>query len=327
MIARYATLSHHPGIFLSLTGLRLDEFAALVDDLLPRYQEAEVARLSQSTPERPVRQRAIGAGHPFALDVRDQLLLTVVWLRQYPTHPVLGYLFGVSHGTVERILPRVLPLLEQDGQAQLAAARVALHDPARRLRRRSRRQLADVLTDVPELVVVLDTFEQRVQRPQGRHDDGRRVADAYFSGKKKQHTLKTQVALDPETRKFIDVPASVPGPTHDLTLLQQSGTLDRLPPDVGAGGDLGYVGLDKVAPDRPTVTPRRKPRKQPRPPADVAYNTAFASWRVRVEHGIGRLRHYQALTQTDRHHRRHHTSRTRAVAGLANRQLAHRFLV
>ena len=158
-------------------------------------------------------------------------------------------------------------------------------------------------------------------------DSGKRHADAYYSGKKKQHTLKTQVALDAEAGTILDVPDSVPGPTHDLKLLETSGTLDRLPPDVGVGGDLGYVGVDKVAPDRPTATPRRKPRKQPRPPEDVAYNTAFAAWRVRVEHGIGRMRRYQALTQTDRHHRRGHTRRTRAVVGLVNRQRAHRFLV
>jgi hypothetical protein len=35
----------------------------------------------------------------------------------------------------------------------------------------------------------------------------------------------------------------------------------------------------------------------------------------------GRLRTYQGLTQTDRHHRRRHASRVRVVAGLVNRCL------
>lgn len=70
------------------------------------------------------------------------------------------------------------------------------------------------------------------------------------------------------------------------------------------------------------ASPRRKPRGQARPPDDVAYNTAFSKRRIIVEHGIGRMRRYQALTQTDRHHRHHHTARTRAVAGLVNRQFA-----
>jgi len=324
MIARYEHLHRHPAVFQSMTGLRLAEFDAVLTALLPRYQEAEVARLHQPTTRRPVRQRAIGAGNRFALEVRDQLLLTVVWLRVYPTYPVLGYLFGISTGAVEQTLPRLLPVLEALGQASMDRALAALDDPARRLRQRSRRQLDDVLRDVPALAVVIDTFEQRVQRPQGYTEEGARVADGFYSGKKKQHTRKTQVAVDEETGAFVDIPDSVPGPTADLTVLKDSGVLGRLPPDVGGLGDKAYVGGDTLVPGVAVATPRRKPRKQPRPPEDVAFNTAFARRRIIVEHSIGRLRRFQALSQTDRH-RRGQSGRTRAVAGLVNRQLQRRF--
>jgi len=43
-----------------------------------------------------------------------------------------------------------------------------------------------------------------------------------------------------------------------------------------------------------------------------------------VEHGINRLRRSQALSQVDRHRRKGHTARVRAVAGLVNRMLDHR---
>src|SRR5574341_815919 len=181
------------------------------------------------------------------------------------------------------------------------------------------------LCDHVEALVELDrAFEQRVQRPPGRTPEGWRDADAYYSGKKKQHTLKTQVAVDEATGQVVDVPDSVPGPTNDLTVLHGSGLLGRLPPGVGGIGDLGYVGVAKLVPGVPAATPRRKPRGRPRPPEDVAYNTAFARRRIVVEHTIGRLRRYQALSQTDRHHRGYR-GRTRAVAGLVNRQLAARF--
>src|SRR5690606_32531634 len=111
MIMRYYHLKHYPTVFLKMTGLRINEFAGLVDDLLPQFVQAEQARLS-----RPDRQREMGGGRPAELDERDQLLLTVVWLRVYPTHEVLGYLFGVSDSTVSRIIQRVLPLLEQAGR-------------------------------------------------------------------------------------------------------------------------------------------------------------------------------------------------------------------
>ena len=85
MILRYAHLSRSPAVFLAMTGLRVAVFDDLVADLLPGHAVGERTRL-----QRPTRRRAIGAGHPFALRPRDQLLLTVVWLRVSPIHEVLG---------------------------------------------------------------------------------------------------------------------------------------------------------------------------------------------------------------------------------------------
>ena len=142
------------------------------------------------------------------------------------------------------------------------------------------------------------------------------------SGKKKQHTLKSQLAVDEEGR-IVDVAASVRGPTADLTLLEQSGLLERLPPGVGGLGDLAYVGIAALHPAGVGAAPRRKPRGRPRPPEDILYNTAFSRRRIVVEHSIGWARRFQSLSQTDRNHRRGHTARVCAVAGLINRRLDH----
>src|SRR3990172_6586880 len=113
MIMRYEQLSQHPKIFPKVTGLSVAEFDDLVRDVLPRYVAAERERL-----QRPDRQREIGAGRNYELELRDHLLLVVVWLRIYPTGDVLGYLFGVSAPTVSRTLGRVLPLLERAGRSE-----------------------------------------------------------------------------------------------------------------------------------------------------------------------------------------------------------------
>ncbi len=335
-----ALLRKHRAVFVTLTGLRPEEFDALAKDVLP--QVAPVHLRGKGPAAR--RQRAPGAGHPFRLSPRTQLLLTLVWLRQYPTTPVLGFLFGVHTTPAQRTLQRVLPVLEADGREQLRRARPTPADPHTLppARRRSRRTLEDLLQDVPELAVIVDTFEQRVQRPKGRRTEGtpgpagpagpagprpgKRVADDFYSGKKKQHTLKAQVAIHADTGKVCDVPESVPGPTNDLHVLNGSGLWEWLPPDVAVGGDLAYVGINTAHPSGLGLTPRRKPRCRPRPDEDVVYNTTFARWRVAVEHTIGRVRRFQCLTQTDRDHRQRHTARVVAVAGLVNRQLDHRLL-
>lgn len=311
-ILRYEHLCRYPRVLRAMTGLMVEDFDELVVDLRPLYDEAERRRL-----ERPERQRAVGGGHPFALDYRNQVLACVIWLRRYPTDEVLGFLLGVSASSVSRVRKRILPLLEQAGKDTMR-----LPDP----RRKHRRELDALLAETPELAVLVDSFEQRVQRPQVRHTfadhkPDYREADSYYSGKKKQHTLKCQVAVDERTGCIVDIAESVPGRTADLTLLKQSDLLHRLPPGVGALGDLAYVSMAKLHPQGLAATPRRKPRSQERPPQDQRFNQAFSRRRVTVEHTIGRMRRFQSLAQMDRHHRKNHTQRTWAVAGLVNRHL------
>jgi hypothetical protein len=293
-----AHLRRHPRVFKQMTGLTVAEFEELAHDLLPRFTAREQQRLS-----RPDRQRAIGGGTPFTLKPREQFLLTVIWLRLYPMHAVLGFLFGVTHSTVGRVIGRILPLLEAAGRDTMR-----LPDPGKK----HRRTLDALLVDTPELAVIIDTFEQPVQRPKARAE-----ADTYYRGKKKQHTHKTQLAVDETTGRIVDVSATVCGPTADLALLKQSGLLQRLPVGVGSLGDLAYVGMAGLHPQGLGATPRRKPRGRPRPPEDIAYNQAFARRRIKVEHTIGRMRCFQAVAQRDRHHRQH-TGRVCAVAGLVN---------
>jgi hypothetical protein len=306
MIMRYQYLNRYPQVFAKMTGLRLDEFEELLTDVQPRFGEAEMARL-----DRPGRQRALGGGRSSELDGRDQVLLTVIWLRQYPTHEVLGYLFGVSDSTVSRVIARVLPLLEQAGRDTMR-----MPDPGRK----RRRDLDALLHDTPELAVIVDSFEQRVQRPQAPSE-----RDEWYSHKKRSHTLKSQVAVDETTGQFVDIAPSVTGRMHDMKLLKRSRLLDRLPPGLGCLGDLAYQGMRDLHPLG--ACPRKKPwgKHKPRPPEDVAYNRAFSQRRIVVENSIGRLRRYQALAQIDRQHRQDHTARVVAVAGLVNRQLAKRF--
>jgi hypothetical protein len=305
MIARYVQLHRHPGVFRDLTGLTLEEFDHLLAQLLPEYEHNEHKRHA-----RPDRQRGPGAGRDFVLDPGDQLLLTLVWLRRYLTQALLGWLFGVSDSTSVRVVGRVLPILERLGRATMRMPST----------KQSRcRSFDDLLRELPELAVVIDSFEQKVQRPQERDQ-----ADEWYSGKKKMHTIKSQVAVDVQTGRFCDISDSVVGPTADITLLKESGLLGRLPEGVGAEGDLAYSGIKEAHPGGLGATPRKKPRGKERPPEDSAYNTAFARRRIIVEHGIGRLRRYECLTACDRQHRADHAPRVVAVAGLVNMQIDRR---
>lgn len=299
----YNHLRRYAPVFLTMTGLRIGEFDALAKEVLPQFEGAEGQRLARAT-----RQRAVGGGEKPHLDSRDQLLLTVVWLRQYPTHDVLGFLFGVSQPTVGRYIERMLPILEPAGRDTLQG-----HDPGRK----RRRSLAALLDDVPDLARVVDSFEQRVQRPKAVAD-----RDGWYSGKKRMHTVKSQIVVESESGWIRDVAASVKGRVSDIKLIEVSGVLARLPALTGMMGDAAYQGIAKLHPLG--CSPYKKPIRGELTEVQIAYNHAFSQRRIIVETIINRLRRYQSLTQMDRQHRLGHTARVCAVAGLVNRQLRHR---
>src|SRR4051812_31119531 len=201
MIARLVNLRKYPSVFRHLTGITPAVFDDLAAAVVPAVEAARRRAL-----DRPDRQRAVGGGDTFDLPVVDQVLLTVIWLRQYPTNEVLGFLFGVSDSTASRARARCLPALEQAGRDTMR-----MPDPGAARRKR----LPALLADTPGLAVVIDSFEQRTQRPKRRQR-------AYYSGKKKAHTLKSQVVVDEESGRFVDASDSVPGRWADIKLLKTS---------------------------------------------------------------------------------------------------------
>src|SRR5438067_11348703 len=160
MIFRREHLGQHPAVFRSLTGLTVETFDRMLPELLRAFAADRRRR-----PDRPDRQRAPGGGDDFDLAVADQFLLTVVWLRQYPTQECLGYLCGASDSTALRAIRRCLPLLEAAGNDGMR-----LPDPGRG----KRRDLSAQLNGTPALPALDETCEQQMPRARPR----RRAEDA-----------------------------------------------------------------------------------------------------------------------------------------------------
>lgn len=307
MIFRYKTLRRYPTTFRAVTGLKLDEFEEYINPLVVNLAAQERQRL-----ERDHRRRAVGGGRRHDLPWHDQFLLTLVWLRLYPTYEVLGYFFGISDSSAYRSVQRCLPGLEATGRAEMQRSQAHAG-------RQRGYNLAAIFEQLPGLAVIVDTFEQEIEQP-GRREE----ADHFYSGKKRRHTLKSQLTVDAYTGEVLDVADSQSGRSQDKGIFNRSGTPSRLPQNTAFMADLGYPGLDKELPV--AAIPRRKPRNQPRSEADRVFNTLFARARIGVEHTIAQVRRYQALTIRDRHHRRYHTDRVMAVVGLVNFRKRSRFV-
>lgn len=303
----YEELCRHPAAFPSLTGMTRPEF----DDLLGRFTQAEAdlrANSDTTRKDNKPRQRKAGAGRRYGRDACDRLLMALMWLRVYPTYEVLGFFFGLHKRNAQLNVLSALEVL--DSLSDFPSGRPGPD-------RKKARSAAEVMAAFPCVRVIIDAKEQRVNRPQGQERQ-----KPYYSGKKKAHTVKTQVVVDARGRVEA-VSESVPGSTHDLTLLVNSGVLGVLGEGEGAMADKGYVGADKHHPGVPLVLPFKKPRGGELSEQQKAFNREVARHRIVVEHTMAQLNRFTVLRQVYRARRRErHGGVVRVVAKLVNRRLA-----
>lgn len=305
----YESLTHYPSAFRSLTGMTPDEFETLLADCTSA--QLRLRDRCRTTRRGQPRQRASGAGHPFAHDNRHRLLMTLIWLRIYPTYELLGFFFGLHKRNAQLNVRAVLAILDN------------LDDFPFDRPGSDRRKLStvdQVMTAFPQVRLVIDGKEQRVQRPQQSYE----AQKPYYSGKKKTHTLKTQIAVGPDG-VIESVSETVPGgATHDVTLLRTSKLLDQLAGGEGAMVDKGYDGIRKDYPEVPIIIPFKARRNRPLTEAEKASNKVVAGYRIVVEHAIAQLNRFTVLRQVFRgwhpRHKKAHSQVVRVVARMVNRR-------
>ena len=83
-------------------------------------------------------------------------------------------------------------------------------------RKRPKKHLEDMLAHFPDLEFIVDATEQPIYRPKGKE-----AQKLYYSGKRKRHTIKTQLAVTP-MGEIGDISESVPVPN---TISHSSGNL------------------------------------------------------------------------------------------------------
>jgi hypothetical protein len=293
----YERVCRREGMFRRLTGLSVPEFEGLYEQVGGAIERYEEHRLQQRA-----RQRAVGAGGKYELDTRDRLLLAMMWLRLYPTYDVLGFLFDLDKSNVGRNLKRVLAVLREQ-----------LGDEVQWPDKERRKQKMDAFMQAfPEVAAIVDATEQATQRPQDQETQRH-----HYSGKKKRHTLKTQVVVGPDG-EIMDVSPTVPGAQHDKKLYDDSGVGDRLDDDEAMMGDSGYQGIQH---DHRAVLPDKKPKGGKLTAQQKGRNRQLSKVRVVVENTICQLKTFRVLAHVYRHDREEHNDLFRIVAALINRRI------
>jgi hypothetical protein len=224
-----------PKTFRRLTGLTPTASRRLLGEVAAADDQARTRRAS-----RPGRPRKAGGGRKPALSLADRLLMLLVYYRTYVPHTFLGFLFGLDDSNVSRSNRRLEPLLA--GVFRIPERKVEL---------------------TPEEIKEL--FFDSTERPTARPVRGQK---RLYSGKKRRHTLKTQVVVvrrrkrpgrgrERRRLRIAAVSATFPGSVHDKKVFDRAGVV--IPGDTTGYGDTAYLGTG-------LKTPRRKPRGGSLPP-------------------------------------------------------------
>jgi len=309
----YQKLLKKPQVAKSLVGMSLVEF----DKFYAEFEKTHEERLQSSTTTRAgkkKRQRATGAGRKHKYDLRDRLLLTLFWLKAYTTYELLGFFYDLNKTNIEDNLHLILDTL---------VSMTSFNFELPKADRKKLSCVAEIMDAFPDVRLIVDGKEQRVERPKNKKDKDGNVQDRqkpYYSGKKKTHTLKNQVAISP-TGLIEHASESVPGSTHDLTLLRQTDLISELAENEAAMMDKGYDGIATDHPDKKLYLPFKARRNHPLTEEQKAYNRFLAKYRIVVEHTMAQLNKFQILAQRFRHQLTKHSLIFRIVCGLINRRI------
>ncbi|MBU1599149.1 transposase [bacterium] len=296
---QFSKLSKHPNKFKRFTGLTLDEFIHLRNKAYPVWRNLEQKRLKRKN-----RIRETGGGRKSNLPTfDDELFLILIHYRLYLTVEVLGYLIGLDDSNVCRHLVRLESLF----------AKMRLSFLARPKGIKKINSLNELFEKYPDLVeLTIDGTEQAIQRPKKNAKQRK-----HYSGKKKQHTIKTQIIITKDKRIF-DISGSHPGSFHDYTIFKKYKTPDKIPKRSKIRVDKGYQGIEKDYPEIEVYLPKKATRGHKLTKKEKKENKNLAKKRIYVEHVIGSLKRFKILSQKYRHDLKKYNSVIKNIAALQN---------
>jgi hypothetical protein len=222
-------------------------------------------------------------GRDYKLELADMLLMLMLYYRSYITQMFIGFLFGIDDSRVCRIIQKLEPILAKE---------MALT----KTKHLSKEEVESL---------IIDATEQPIERPQKNQKK-------YYSGKKKRHTIKTEIRITRKGR-IVHVSRSRRGAMHDFALHKEE---PPIPPESRAFVDSGYQGLDKL--HQATELPYKATKTKQLDKEEKEYNHALSRFRVIVENVIGDIKTFKILSDRYRNKRKRYGIKFHIISGIVN---------
>lgn len=316
----YNKLSKKPKLFLSITGMTLTDFQRLLPEFEQAFQLVEKERKTLTVRTNAERQRRAGGGVKFTHNLKDQLLMLLLYYRLYLTQDFMTLLFKVESKSaicrniqlMRSVCEAVLPVPERARRRVLELAKKVQQERNKRIS-----SMEEFKEAYPELTFLIDGVEQEKRKPK---DKQKRKAD--YSGKKKKHTRKQIVTATP-SGIIVDQTPSTGGRPHDFSVFKEDhekravlGELRELRATLY--GDSGFQGIDELGLPPQNRIIKRGRRNHPLTLDERKLNRLRASVRIKIEHTLSRRKKYRIASDVYRNRDSDYDQAMNIVGGLVN---------
>ena len=316
----YRKLSRNPKQFLTVTGMNLHQFQALLPQFAQAFAQQEQNRKALVVKTRAVRQRGAGGGSKFAHELTDRMLMLLIYYRLYLTQEFLTLLFKHEHkssisrniSSMRLLFAEVLPT---HSQALSKILSLAEKEQARRKKRIG--SLEEFKEAYPELTFIIDGVEQEKRKPK---DKGRRKSD--YSKKKSRHTRK-QLVISTPSGIIVSQSKSVGGRAHDFKAFKEDQSIQEVCRELGSHrvslyADSGFQGIADLNLPLEARLIRRARRNHPLTRDEKKLNRLRSSTRIHVEHTLSRRKTYAIASAVYRNRDADYDATMNVVSGLVN---------
>lgn len=316
----YRKLSRSPRQFLTVTGMNLPQFQALLPQFTQAFEQQEQKRKAVVVKTKAERKRGAGGGSQFVHELTDQMLMLLIYYRLYLTQEFLTLLFKHQHkSSISRNISQMRALFEAvlPTHAKARAKVLSLAKKEQERRRKRISSLEEFKEAYPELTFIIDGVEQEKRKPQKKE---RRKGD--YSKKKSRHTRK-QIVISTPSGIIVSQSKSVGGRAHDFKAFKEDSSIQAVCQEFGSHrvqlyADSGFQGMADLSLPLEARLIQRARRHHPLTRDEKKLNSLRSSTRIKVEHTLSRRKKYAVAASVYRNRDEDYDATMNVVSGLVN---------
>jgi hypothetical protein len=320
LMTLYRKLSRSPKQFLTVTGMNLHQFQALLPQFTEAFEYQEQQRKAVVVKTKAARRRSAGGGSQFAHELADQLLMLLIYYRLYLTQEFLTLLFKHQHkSSISRNISQMRALFAEVLPTYRKAKGKVLSLAKKEQVRRGKRigSIEEFKEAYPELTFIIDGVEQEKRKPRNKE---KRKSD--YSKKKSRHTRK-QIVISTPSGIIISQSKSVGGRAHDFKAFTEDQSVQEVCQAFGEHrvslyADSGFQGIEDLNLPLEARLIQRARRNHPLTRDQKLLNRLRSSTRIKVEHTFSRRKKYAIAALVYRNRDEDYDATMNVVSGLVN---------